>query len=567
MIKSIYREANKPEPIESLKGSLVKWGENNLYPQFLNGLVADNPVHGGIIGQKIKFITSGGLEGEKEILNQVFDGYSLEEIAEQMAQDFEISEMMAIKYNYSPLLKKWSPEQIDYELLRADESGEFYHYSEDWTAQPSKKVGYKKIPDIQYVDIEEGDRECIAVYMTRPKQRIIDDKGKSKITKNYYPTVGYSGGITDILSGIEMSYFTFSEVINGWKGGTLINLSNGFIEDQEKRKELEHDLKSIATQRNKQGGLVITYSDGKEREPTVSQINGTDLDKRYEVAKRQCRDSIMVAHGVISPSLFGVFSETIFGSKEEMETAFELFKENYVKKRQKCITDLINWSWNILNGEKINLKYKEYIPSFLKTKEQTDIIENDEEIYNEFRKRGVKKTSKKIVYSSSFDGKRDDNTFIGNFFKKRFANGLKDIEQSVLSLINNGDPFSTIRRKLNIQSRTLNNIIIRLEENGYIDDWELTEKGKQNIVVERDVTVMYSYETRRDVPAVKTSSREYCIFMMEENKLYTREEIDQISSIVGRDVWQYRGGWYNNPETGVRTPYCRHEWQQHIVIR
>lgn len=51
------------------------------------------------------------------------------------------------------------------------------------------------------------------------------------------------------------------------------------------------------------------------------------------------------------------------------------------------------------------------------------------------------------------------------------------------------------------------------------------------------------------------------------NRTYTRQDIDNISERVDRDVWKYRGGWYTNPETKATTPYCRHEWVQQIAIK
>lgn len=51
------------------------------------------------------------------------------------------------------------------------------------------------------------------------------------------------------------------------------------------------------------------------------------------------------------------------------------------------------------------------------------------------------------------------------------------------------------------------------------------------------------------------------------NRTYTRQDIDNISTRVDRDVWKYRGGYYTNPDTGVTTPYCRHEWVQQIAIK
>ncbi len=64
-------------------------------------------------------------------------------------------------------------------------------------------------------------------------------------------------------------------------------------------------------------------------------------------------------------------------------------------------------------------------------------------------------------------------------------------------------------------------------------------------------------------------SREFCVQMLKMEKLYTRDEIDQMSAILGYSVWLRRGGWYTVPNTDppLHIPHCRHEWKQRIVRR
>jgi hypothetical protein len=69
--------------------------------------------------------------------------------------------------------------------------------------------------------------------------------------------------------------------------------------------------------------------------------------------------------------------------------------------------------------------------------------------------------------------------------------------------------------------------------------------------------------------ADKDSSREFCKVMLDladQGKVYTRADIDGISSIMGYSVWNRRGGWYHM-KNGVNRPQCRHVWEQQIVIR
>jgi len=69
--------------------------------------------------------------------------------------------------------------------------------------------------------------------------------------------------------------------------------------------------------------------------------------------------------------------------------------------------------------------------------------------------------------------------------------------------------------------------------------------------------------------ANKSTSREFCKVMLDladQGKVYTRQDIDGISSIMGYSVWNRRGGWYHM-KNGVNRPQCRHVWEQQIVIR
>jgi len=67
----------------------------------------------------------------------------------------------------------------------------------------------------------------------------------------------------------------------------------------------------------------------------------------------------------------------------------------------------------------------------------------------------------------------------------------------------------------------------------------------------------------------KKTSREFCKVMLEladQGKVYTRDDINGISNIMGYSVWNRRGGWYHTA-SGVNRPQCRHVWEQQLVIR
>ncbi len=50
--------------------------------------------------------------------------------------------------------------------------------------------------------------------------------------------------------------------------------------------------------------------------------------------------------------------------------------------------------------------------------------------------------------------------------------------------------------------------------------------------------------------------------MIDLGRYYTRQDINQISDIMGYSVWERKGGWYTKPGTNQHYPTCRHTWMQ-----
>lgn len=573
MIRQIFREASHPQPIEKIdKNGTVKWGTDNLYSQFLVGLMYDNPIHGGILNQKIKFITSGGIEATNPLaLSNGKSPYNYQEIVDSVCIDNEVFNGWAVIYTRDLLTNHWYAKPVDFELLRQTKNGVYVEYSDDWSkTQQSEKTNFKRYKSIFHATNE--DFECIFYSIERPKQRKLE---KSKdLTANYYPFPTYNGAITQIMAGIEMDYFTYSEVINGYKGGTVITLLNGVPDSIQEENKIIERVKGEATDRDKQGGLTVLFADGKDRAPEINQMNGNDLDKRYIETGKETVKKIMIAHSVISPALFGVLSETMFGSKEEMIVAYKLFQENYVQSRQTKIANGLNWAYQKLNTEVLGLSFKKYIPSVLEDSIVAPIPEvtkmsSEINVIELFANCGVPRSGKQIVKSIDFNIDTKEDDFKASFFEGRFEMNLTDDDRNILQMIKAGESYDAISKAIGKGGVFISKRLFQLQANGYVNDWTVTDKGVSASSVLADFEVLYSYEKRPDAPDLVAGgeSREFCATMMQMDKLYTREEIDLISGKMGRDVWTFRGGWYHNPDTDKNTPSCRHLWKMNLTVK
>ena len=618
----IFREAKIPLPVEKQKAGQqwVSWGDNNDYPQFLVGLYYNSSIHGGIVNSKVKYIASSGLDCKTndptkwELIKKNGNAaFSLDEISLMITKDFELLDSFAILFRKNPISKFWDMSHVSTELIRKGEDSSFFYYSENWKdrVQSEEKTGFKKIKNIEDLSLE--DKECLLYVSSRSKQHILDEK-TGLLTKSVYPIPSYSGAIKSIMASIEMNYFRYSEVVNSFKGGTMINIPTGAPDNEHDKKKLIAQLKGDASDRDKQGGIVVTFSRGSENAPTVTQINGNNLDQRYLLTQESIIDDIMVGHSVISPTLFSIKTAGQLGGSQELETAYQLFMNNYALERQKIITDALEYAHYTLNSFVGDIFFQNKPLNLSgKTEEVSDVAKKISVLepnlqnvilqkltVNELRSiAGLNPVPNGDVIQQSFKNEVSDDTVISWFSelgrteykevfsqevkdftklemsekellsKYSFANDLTEDQLKIVEMINNGESYGSIVKAIDKGATYVSRQLVELEKLGMIKGFELTPKGKSN-VGEVSFEVVYQYREREGIPPLKGESRPFCKNLLALKRVFTRDEIDQITARlkangIDRNVWEYKGGWYTNPETGVHTPSCRHTWFQIIV--
>ena len=620
----IFREAKIPLPIEKQKAgqSWISWGDNNDYPQFLIGLYYNSSIHGGIVNSKVKYIASSGLDAQTndlpkwELIKKNGNApFSSDEISLMVAKDFELLDSFAIMFRKNPISKFWDAHHVSSELIRKGEDSSFFYYSENWKdrVQTEEKTGFKKIKNIEDLSLE--DKECLLYVSSRSKQHVLDEK-TGLLTKSVYPIPSYSGAIKSIMASIEMNYFRYSEVVNSFKGGTMINIPTGAPDNEHDKKKLIAQLKGDATNRDTQGGIIVTFSRGSENAPTVTQINGNNLDQRYLLTQESIIDDIMVGHSVISPTLFSIKTAGQLGGSSELETAYQLFMNNYALERQKIITDALEYAHYTLNSFVGDIFFQNKPLNLSgKTEEVSEIAKKINVLeptiqqvilgkltVNELRSiAGLNPVPNGDIIQQSFKNEISDDTVISWFSelgrteykevfsqevkdfaklemsekellsKYSFANDLTEDQLKIVEMINNGESYGSIVKAIDKGATYVSRQLVELEKLGMIKGFELTPKGKTN-VGEVSFEVVYQYREREGIPPLKGESRPFCKNLINLQRVFTREEIDMISARlrangIDRDVWQYKGGWYTNPETGVHTPSCRHTFYQIVISK
>ena len=152
---------------------------------------------------------------------------------------------------------------------------------------------------------------------------------------------------------------------------------------------------------------------------------------------------------------------------------------------------------------------------------------------------------------------------------------ISALEKSILSMLIDGEDAASIATATGASVEEIAKSTERLIDFELLVEGEVSDLGKQLLdeapAPIDQFMVVYSYQKRPGIegpPKLPDGrTRDVCARLLDINRLYTRDEINNISSRVDRNVWNYRGGWYTNPQTQVSTPYCRHIWVQQLVIK
>jgi hypothetical protein len=578
---SFRKEFIKPEEEKDRSLGFTKWGKKNDYPFFLVDLYNGSAYHQGILKNKTFYIAGGGVEIVSGMVQPFIDNkwsdFDMNEIAERLAFDQELFGGMAVKGTWNKEQTKvvmW--EHIPIDMIRASVDERTYFISDDWLAlnQSPEKTNLRILPAYD----KDNRTGSFILYYKEPHLR-----GRKEL--GVYPKPSYYGGITAIQTDVDISKFHMYELQNGFKSGTLINFPSGYPETTEELNRLKDNVKGRSQSVEDAGEIILTFSNGQDEAPTVMSLNGNNLDQRYLATEKSVQQNILVAHAITSPQLFGVRLEGSFNSAESGDL-FNIFKATYVNTKQRRIEWMLNLMLE-LGGYigQVKLRDVDPLPKDVPTPAittPTPIVQSchnnqfkDDEI-KMFEQFGESNDKFIVIHSEPIEWDTPSEQVFSRskqLFDKvgEISATLTGADKDVLKLLSDGESSESIAKALNTSVAEIAQRIQTLRELEILTKGgEVNTLGK-SVIENLDIPisrfeVRYTYRTRPNVPNPITQSRAFCVKLIELNRSYSRQDIDNISVRVDRDVWRYRGGWYTNPDTGATTPFCRHEWIQQLVI-
>jgi hypothetical protein len=622
MENSIYRlnfaESSLPTFKENKAKGFITFGADNLYPNTLIDLFNKSPKHSAIVTQKAAYLAGDKTEiiGQntadiakaQEYMQSINSYESFDALKKKITQDIELFDGFAIEIIWNKAKTAISEiYHLPFQNVRCSIDGH-YLYAEDWSdrrVKPEHYYGWNP--------------------KTRESKQVLYYK-YYRAGQDIYPLPSYVGALKYIEIDTEISNFHLNSIKSGFSAQTLIQLYKGLPTPSEARQTIKR-FKENFTGSDNAGGVIIQFNDPNETPSTVDNLAPSDFDKLFMQLNEQVQQEIFSGHRVTSPMLFGIKTEGQLGGRNELIEAFEAFQTSYVEPRQdeldEVLTDVFKYIAPVrletTNRPPIGLDYADLYQKglmsldearqeigFAKQRDQKTVVDSinnlsplvankviEQMTVNEIRNiaglppiLGGDQPSKPAAEFSKENpfGWNDDkdmevfeqfgdskDTFEIHTFEFASALGLMILQflQGSEGLV-----IADLIENINAPAEDIIREVERLSQDNMIesegDALKVSERGsnelrENNITTELEVRYEYAKAFGISGSEIIPTSRDFCVRLSSLNRLYTREEIDQMSAILGYDVWRRRGGWMTVKGTNDHVPYCRHQWRSRLV--
>jgi len=623
----VFKEEKSKEWI--IYGADKEGGYYNNYPAYLLYLYNRSSKHNAFINGKVLYICGAGVGFDSDGLtlqdiamandflnkeNSNFD--TLKDIVKKCVLDKKLFGGYYLEIIWNKAGTSFETLHFPYNNLRKAKDADGYWYSKDW----SKQKQSKEETGLEYIDLFDPEK---------PSARQIFVSKEYRPDLDAYPLPDYVASTVYAEVDVELSNYRLNAIKSGFNAGTILNFANGRPTQEERETiESKLKEKFTSTDRANSLLITFSQSESSKPtiehltpQNVDEQLNGLNDQVIQElIIGHHIPNPLLV--GIKTAGELGtkdqindsyeLYKNTyIIPNQKEIERDFNYLlklkgfaNRIYLKELDPIEEQLpIEEKIKVMTTNEVREMYglppieeeiKPVVSRAVHHFEEHDceqcFTSNEsevDEIIDVFRMHGEDADKFEIVDKRFMFGAQSiDSVFeneVKNYSFDILEGDVKTLYRSILELLNKDSLIDnkTIADTLRVSEKRIETAMERLIEDGAIETKVKNTGGekkairvpteeaknvlrKQGSNVE-DIKIMYTYEPRPGLrPLIKTS-REFCVKLINQKKMFSRAQIEQVSGIVGWDVWAERGGWWTRKGTDVSTPFCRHIWVQNVV--
>ena len=305
----------------------VRFGSDNLYPQYMNQMYYMSPLHGSIVDFKTNATIGGGYtfdeskltDMEKVVLYAFGKKIGFKDTLKTITKDVILHGrcyfLIELKGGKTYNVKRVAPEKV-----RINQAKTLYAVNEDW------QFG------LQIRTFEPYHPECKdGTYLYVYEQK--------SVGQDYYPLPQYTSALNFAFLSGELSYLQKSNIQNSIfpSFAMMFPKKPQGPEEMQLLKDTVNKLKGAENA----GKAVAFFANNKESLPDLVNVPTNSNDELFRGVSELNTEQICFAH-TIDPILLGVRTSGALGSGSDIKQAYVIFEKNTIIPLRETITDVVN---------------------------------------------------------------------------------------------------------------------------------------------------------------------------------------------------------------------------------
>ena len=322
----------------------LKYGSDNLYPQYLFDLYNNSSQMNAIITTMKNYIIGNGIVSNyKKIVNRKYETF--DNFIEKIVLDYLIFGGFAFQVirngNGDIAELYW----LDFRKIRINEEEDTIYFNKTWDNNRVQPIVYER-----YVN---NSRQPNSVFYY-----------KGRITRNQYPCPLYISAITSIEISTQIAEYHLNNLLNGFSPSVIINFNNGSNLSEEVMDEIEQDVYDKFCGSQNASKILLSFNDNTEHSTTFDRLSDDGLVDKYNTLQTTVEKDIFTAFR-INKLLLGDSSENTGFNKQAYLESFALYNKTVIQPIQSEIEQIIN---DVL-GEGA-LHFNEFVLNWTQTEEE-----------------------------------------------------------------------------------------------------------------------------------------------------------------------------------------------------
>ena len=293
----------------------VPFGEDNLYPQYLNQMYYTSPLHSAIVNYKVNAVCGGGYE-------LLFDGLTAMDKVDSYAAEKKIG----IRRNMKPVLldlivhgrvyfiihlkngKAIKFKRLGAEKVRISKCKTMYLVNDNW-------LYLTKID--KYEPYHPECKDGVYIYACE----------NQSLGQDIYSLPSYTSALNWVFLDGEMSYLHKSNIQNS----VFPSFAMMFPKKPQGREEMELIKETVNKLKGAEnaGKAVAFFANNQEQLPKIEAIPTNNNDQLFIQTDGRIDEKICQAHE-IDPLIMGIRVSGKLGSGMELQQSYQTFEKNVI---------------------------------------------------------------------------------------------------------------------------------------------------------------------------------------------------------------------------------------------